>query len=51
MDKEKIVAAAQTEIRKHTWDFFVDSPPASVLVQPETERGRFPLVRIPTFGR
>lgn len=28
MDKAQILAAAQTEIRKHTWDFFVDNPPA-----------------------
>jgi hypothetical protein len=28
MDKKKILAAAKTELLRHTWDVFVDEPPS-----------------------
>ena len=28
MDTETIIAAVQSELQRHSWDFFVDEPPA-----------------------
>lgn len=28
MDTETVIAAVQSELQRHNWDFFVDEPPA-----------------------